>query len=173
MGARLRRVPQGPILPGTPTVAWIRDAPCDQLVMWLWQCVTSKTSGHYNFYLGSLKMLSLWEMRHSCCSLKMLKESHGGTHMSGSWGSFIHSIPATFFSILWFSLLFVGLDVPFSTSGGVCKKRRWVNQHSVTYSHHRADITRNCQKEKWCKPAYYHLSFFYYPFGMIYVLEHS
>uniref|UniRef100_A0A9J8AQ11 Cornichon family member 1 n=1 Tax=Cyprinus carpio carpio TaxID=630221 RepID=A0A9J8AQ11_CYPCA len=36
-----------------------------------------------------------------------------------------------------------------------------------------ADILAYCQKEGWCKLAFYLLSFFYYLYGMIYVLVSS
>uniref|UniRef100_A0A8C9YHY5 Cornichon family member 1 n=1 Tax=Sander lucioperca TaxID=283035 RepID=A0A8C9YHY5_SANLU len=36
-----------------------------------------------------------------------------------------------------------------------------------------ADILAFCQKEGWCKLAFYLLSFFYYLYGMIYVLVSS
>ncbi|KAI1237471.1 Protein cornichon 1, partial [Lamprotornis superbus] len=36
-----------------------------------------------------------------------------------------------------------------------------------------ADILAYCQKEGWCKLAFYLLSFFYYLYGMIYVLAGS
>ncbi|CDR07528.1 unnamed protein product [Oncorhynchus mykiss] len=36
-----------------------------------------------------------------------------------------------------------------------------------------ADVLAYCQKEGWCKLAFYLLSFFYYLYGMIYVLVSS
>lgn len=72
----------------------------------------------------------------------------------------IHSTPSTFSFVLQFSLLSVGLSVPFNTSWGVCKKHWWVNQGSVTYSYHSAGIIVKCQKEGWSRSAYYLLSFF-------------
>ena len=57
-------------------------------------------------------------------------------------------------------LLCVSLDEHFSLHGNVCRELWWADQSSVTYNHHRAGIIVSCQKEEWCKSAYFLLPFF-------------
>ena len=137
VGAMLQGGPQLPILPGVHTLAGLRDSPRIQLDRWLWQCVTSKTSHsrNYNSLLGPLEMLSLWETsRHV---LMMFKQCCGGAHVDGSWGLFIQSALPMLSSISQFSLLMLGLAVPFSISEGVDKTHWWVDPGSVTYNCHK------------------------------------
>lgn len=108
-------------------------------------------------------------------TLALLKRSLCGKLVAMSWWCSSHTVEglawmeaetclstAPHHALLHLMVLsaYAGSCVPFSISGGVDKMHWWVDPGSVTYTCHNADVTVNCQKEEWCKSAYFLLSLF-------------